>query len=183
MFVEADVWNVAHTDQGYAVLIRPIGVDAAVPIFIGQLEAQSILLGMGDIPIPRPNTHELFINALKTAGYSVEKVEISELKDGIFYSTIFLTGSGGSIELDSRPSDSIALAVRAECRIFISEQVVEDAGVALNFITEKTEKVTSEAEKRRIKLESELEEAVKLENYEEAARLRDMLKQVDSEFF
>jgi bifunctional DNase/RNase len=183
MFVEADVWNVAHTDQGYAVLIKPIGVDAAVPIFIGQLEAQSILLGMGDIPIPRPNTHELFIIALKTAGYSIEKVEISELKDGVFYSTIYLAGNEDTIELDARPSDSIALAVRAECRIFVSEQVVEEAGVSLNFITEKTEKVTSEAEKRRIELEAKLEEAVKQENYEEAARLRDMLKQIDSEFF
>lgn len=183
MFVEAEIWNVAHTDQGYAVLIKPLGADAAVPIFVGQLEAQSILIGMGDIPMPRPNTHDLFLSGLSKTGNTLEKVEITEIKDGIYYSTIHLNNLSGTIELDSRPSDSIALAVRVECPIFISEEIIDETGVSLQFITEKTDQLNSEYEKSRLALEKALDKAVKLEDYEEAAKIRDKLKMLDEEFF
>ena len=62
MLIEAEIWTVARTDQGNAVLVRPIGSDYAVPIFIGQLEAQSIIIGIGNVPMPRPLTHDLFLN-------------------------------------------------------------------------------------------------------------------------
>ena len=61
MLVEAEIWTIARTDQGNAVLVRPIGSESAVPIFIGQLEAQSILIGLGNVPMPRPLTHDLFL--------------------------------------------------------------------------------------------------------------------------
>jgi bifunctional DNase/RNase len=61
MLVEAEIWTIARTEQGNAVLIRPIGSESAVPIFMGQLEAQSILIGLGSVPMPRPLTHDLFI--------------------------------------------------------------------------------------------------------------------------
>ena len=183
MFVEAEIWNVAHTDQGYAVLIKPLGHNAAVPIFVGQMEAQSILIGMGDIPMPRPNTHDLFLTALSKVGSTVEKVEITAIRDGIFYSTIYLNNLSGTVSIDSRPSDCMALAVRAECPIFISEDVIDNAGVSLEYISEKTENLNSEYEEKRIQLEKELDEAVKLEKYEDAADIRDKLKKLDDEFF
>ncbi len=183
MFVKAEIWNVAHTDQGYAVLVKPIGHNDAIPIFIGQIEAQSILIGMGDIPMPRPNTHDLLITSLAKTGCTLEKIEISEIKDGIFYSTIYIKTISGTVQVDSRPSDSIALAIRADCPIFISEEVIDEAGVSLQFITEKTEKLNSDYDRERIKLEKELDEAVKLENYEAAAEIRDRLKKLDEEFF
>jgi len=179
MFVEAEVWNVAHTDQGYAVLIKPIGAEAAIPIFIGQLEAQSILIGMGDIPMPRPNTHDLFLEGLSKTGNTLSKIEISAIKDGIFYSSIYIKNISGNVTLDSRPSDSIALAVRAECPIFISEEIIDEAGVSIQFISEKTEKSGLETEDKKLDLQKALEEAVRLEHYEEAARLRDQLKKLD----
>ncbi|MBI9107282.1 MAG: bifunctional nuclease family protein [Spirochaetales bacterium] len=183
MFVEAEVWNVAHTDQGYAVLIKPLGTDAAVPIFVGQLEAQSILIGMGDIPMPRPNTHDLFLQGISKTGSTLKKVEISEIKDGIFYSTIYLDNMGNAVTLDSRPSDSIAIAVRADCPIFIAEEIIDEAGVSIHFITEKTDEANSEAENRKIELEKALEDAIKLEHYEEAAILRDQIKKLNEEIF
>lgn len=183
MFVETEIWNVAHTDQGYAVLIRPAGSDAAVPIFVGQLEAQSILIGMGDIPMPRPNTHDLFLSGLTKTGNTLKKVEISEIKDGIFYSNIYIQNVSGIIKLDSRPSDSIALAVRAGCPLYISEEIIDDAAVSLQFITEKTDKLNQEYNSQRVQLEKKLDKAIKLENYEDAAKLRDRLKDLDEEFF
>ncbi|RKY79412.1 hypothetical protein DRQ07_06400, partial [candidate division KSB1 bacterium] len=62
MLVEAEIWTIARTDQGNAILIRPLESETAVPIFMGQLEAQSILIGMGNVPMPIPLTHDLFIN-------------------------------------------------------------------------------------------------------------------------
>ena len=183
MLVEAEVWNVAHTDQGYAVLIKPLGADAAVPIFVGQLEAQSILIGMGDIPMPRPNTHDLLLSTLTKTGCTVEKIEISEIKDGIFYSTIYLSNISGTLTIDSRPSDSIAIAVRADCPMYISEQVIDDVGVSLHYITEKTDKLNTEYDEKRIALEKSLDDAVKLERYEDAAKIRDQLKKLDNESF
>jgi bifunctional DNase/RNase len=183
MFVEAEIWNVAHTDQGYAVLIKPLGMDAAVPIFVGQLEAQSILIGMGDIPMPRPNTHDLFISSLAKTGNTLEKVEITEINDGIYYSMIHIKNIAGNLTLDSRPSDSIALAVRAECPIFISEELIDETAVSLQYISEKTGRQNTVYEEKRLNLEKKLDRSVKLEDYEEAARIRDQLKMLDDEFF
>lgn len=181
MFVEAEVWNVAHTDQGYAVLLKPVGTDAAVPIFVGQLEAQSILIGLGDIPMPRPNTHDLFLEGLGRTGCLLKKIEITEIKEGIFYSSIYLSSSNGTVSLDSRPSDSVALAVRAGCPIFISEEIIDEAGVSIQFINEKNSGPESELHSRKIQLEKELDEAVKLEHYEDAANLRDKIKRIEDE--
>ena len=183
MFVKSEIWNVAHTDQGYAVLIKPIGSDAAVPIFVGQLEAQSILIGLGHISMPRPNTHDLLLSSLKKTGNTLEKVEITGLIDGVFYATIHISNINGDTELDSRPSDAIALAVRANCPLFISEEVIDETAVSLEFITEKTDTLNSEYDRKRLELEKELDTAIKLENYEEAAELRDKLKKLDEEFF
>ncbi len=183
MFVEAEVWNVAHTDQGYAVLVRPVGTKSASPIFIGQLEAQSILVGMSGIPMPRPNTHDLMITALTETGWTIEKVEISELKEGIFFSSVKMTNGEQLLDLDSRPSDSIALAVRAGCPIYISEELIDETAVSLHFISDKLETSDSETENLKLELEKALDEAVKLEHYEDAAKIRDQIRKMDEDLF
>jgi bifunctional DNase/RNase len=116
MLVEAEIWTVARTDQGNAILIRPLGAEVAVPIFIGQLEAQSILIGLGNVPMPRPYTHDLFISLLNQSGMKLDKVEIISLKEGVYFAQLVLSKNEGTIILDSRPSDSIALAVRPSVR-------------------------------------------------------------------
>ena len=80
MLVEAEIWTVARTDQGNAVLVRPLGAELAVPIFIGQLETQSILIGMGNVPMPRPLTHDLFLSLLKELEVELDRIEITSLK-------------------------------------------------------------------------------------------------------
>ena len=112
MLVEAEIWTVARTEQGNAVLVRPLGTEVAVPIFIGQLEAQSILIGMGNVPMPRPLTHDLFLSILDKMEVKIVRIEITELKEGTFYAQLILKEKGKDIVIDSRPSDSIALAVR-----------------------------------------------------------------------
>jgi uncharacterized protein len=185
MLVEAEIWTVARTDKGNAVLVKPVGSDRAVPIFIGQLEAQSILFGLAGVPVPRPMTHDLFISVLEKSNISVERVEITDLKDRTFYSRLLLKQGMKRIVVDSRPSDSLGIASRVHCPVFIAESIVDEAGVAVNLITDEETQFTAGFEAvdapltddRKV-LEQALEQAVEAENYEEAARLRDQLNEL-----
>jgi len=134
-FVEAEIWTVAQTDQGNVVLVRPKGSEIAVPIFIGQLETQSILIGMGGVEVPRPLTHDLLLNLLNALGVLISRVEIHDLREGTFYARLVLVFQSREIVVDSRPSDAIGLAVRSLCPVFIAESVVEEAGISVNLVT------------------------------------------------
>ncbi len=198
MLVEAEIWTVARTDKGNAVLVKPVGSDRAVPIFIGQLEAQSILFGLAGVPVPRPMTHDLFISVLEKSNMSVERVEITDLKDRTFYSRLVIKQGLKRIVVDSRPSDSLGIASRVHCPVFIAESIVDEAGVAVNLITEeegtedtlfvddagRTDEPAGDAKAEqqtvdeRTRLEAALQRAVDEENYEEAARIRDRIQEL-----
>lgn len=185
-FVKAEVWTVARTEQGNAVLVRPVGADVAVPIFIGQMETQSILIGLGKVDMPRPLTHDLMVEFLGVFDTSLARIEINDLRDGTFYARLVLDKSGAETFLDSRPSDAIALAVRTHCPVYISESVVDAAGIAVNLVVEAAvdasegdeneEDPASDDASPRLQLERQLAEAVEREDYESAAKIRDMLK-------
>jgi bifunctional DNase/RNase len=197
--VKAEIWTIARTDQGNAVLIRPIGAEIAVPIFIGQLETQSILIGFGDVSIPRPLTHDLILSLLDRLGAELLRIEINDLKDGTFYARLVLkeknTARNEEFTMDARPSDALALAVRKKCPVYIAENVVEAAGVAVNLIVEaatldeSTENQPIDEQGASVKpseprtskniqqeiLQAELDRAVAAEEYERAAEIRDLL--------
>ena len=137
MLVPAEVWTVAKAEQGNAVLVRPLGLDVAVPIFIAPLEAQSILIGLGSVKMPRPLTHDLFISVLESLESSVNRVEITSLKDSTYYAKLILESAGSEIAVDARPSDCLALAVRVKCPIYIDEAVVDEAGISVKMVEEK----------------------------------------------
>ncbi|MBT3272938.1 MAG: bifunctional nuclease family protein [Spirochaetales bacterium] len=183
MLVEAEIWSIARIGQDNAVLIKPVGSERAVPIYIDQIQTQSILIGLGNVPIPRPLTHDLIINLLKNLSVQIERVEITSVKDGTFYAQIVLKKGGGNVLVDSRPSDAIALAVRIKCPIFISETVVEEAATDISEITGETvEDIGSLAgsgePSEKASLEDKLQQAVDDENYELAALIRDRLQEL-----
>jgi bifunctional DNase/RNase len=181
MLVPAEVWTLAKTDQGNAVLIKPKGADIAVPIFIGQAEAQSILIGLGDVEIQRPLTHDLLISTLKNLNVSIKRVEITDLSEGIFYGRLVVNKSGKEISIDARPSDCIAVAVRVKCNIFIDESVVDEAGISITIVNEHSNQGLDIGPKESDidNLKKKLDLAVEEENYEEAARLRDKIKELE----
>jgi bifunctional DNase/RNase len=181
MLVPAEVWTVAKAEHGSAVLIRPVGSDVAVPIFIGQAEAQAILIGLGSITIPRPLTHDLFISTLKNLKTEINRVEITELKNDTFFARLIVTHKGNDISIDSRPSDCIALAVRVKCPLFIDEFVVDKAGISVNVVNDAAQYNISktENEEKLTQLKTALDKAVEEENYEEAAKLRDQIKELE----
>ncbi|MBN1522920.1 MAG: bifunctional nuclease family protein [Spirochaetales bacterium] len=181
MLVPAEVWTVAKAEHGSAVLIRPIGSDVAVPIFIGQAEAHAILIGLGSLSIPRPLTHDLLISTLKHLKTEIIRIEITELKEDTFFARLILNQNGTDISIDSRPSDCIALAVRVKCPLYIDELVVDKAGISVNIVQEAAQYNFEQTEKEShlAELKVSLERAVEEENYEEAAKLRDKIRELE----
>jgi bifunctional DNase/RNase len=196
--LEAEIWTIARTNQGNAVLLRPLGSDTVVPIFVGQLETQAILLGMGEAKTKRPLTSDLFLETIGRLGYILFRVEVHEIRDDTFYARIFLSGrefpETKPLILDSRPSDAFALAVRGKCPVYIAPVVVEEAGIPAELIIEETGSIGMENEAsqdngdfsssfktKRRRLQVELEEAVAEENYERAAEIRDLIALLDEE--
>lgn len=204
-FVRADVWTVAQTEQGNVVLIRPKESDLVVPIFIGQLETQSILIGLGKVEMPRPLTHDLLLAVVRDLGAQLLRVEIRDLRDRTFYANIIIKAPLGEVVIDARPSDAIALAIRTKAEVYIAEDVVEAAGVPVDMVRESvvsdeepaddtaaygaagqeqsgqeaTDGATSalaEIDRLKARLKAELEAAVAIEDYEQAARIRDRLR-------
>ncbi len=105
------------------VFLAPEKGDKVLRVWIGDAEAMAIAAALNEIPFPRPMTHDLLLSAIKALGGTVERVVITDLRDNTFYATIVLRDEKGLKELDARPSDSIALALRAKAPIFLSPKV------------------------------------------------------------
>ncbi len=108
----------------YVVVLEDIDKTRLVPIWIGVYEGNAIALELQGEKFPRPLTHDLIVNLLSSTGASVEKVVISDLKNNSYYALIHLRLGDKSITVDARPSDSLAIAVRIHCPIFIDEKVL-----------------------------------------------------------
>ncbi|MDR0448558.1 MAG: bifunctional nuclease family protein [Treponema sp.] len=171
--LKAEIWGIAETGDGYMIFVKPLKSEYSVPIFIGKLEAQAILIGFGGITISRPLTADLLHNLIKETDYVLLRAEICDLKDNTFFGKLVLKNSSGiELALDSRPSDALALAIRCKSPIYINERVVKEAGILIEDL-ENPAGTDQETKKRLLK--AELEEAVATENYERAAEIRDTL--------
>ena len=111
------------------VLLREREGKRYLPIWIGVNEAQAIAIALQGIPTPRPMTHDLMKNLLDEVGVAVERISITELRDGIFYAIVHMSRNGSSFEVSSRPSDAIALAVRSSVPIYAAEEVLAEASI------------------------------------------------------
>jgi bifunctional DNase/RNase len=109
------------------VLLREAEGERFLPIWIGQAEAAAIALALQGVVTPRPMTHDLLKNILEEIAVQVESIVITELREGTFYAVINMQRNGAAYEISSRPSDAIALAVRLNCKIFASEEVLNEA--------------------------------------------------------
>ena len=109
------------------IILKDKDSDSVLPIWVGIFEANAIALQIEKIGTPRPMTHDLIKNLLETLSAQVEKIVITELKDSTFFALIHLNVGGNTIEVDSRPSDAIAIALRAEAPIYVDEDVISKA--------------------------------------------------------
>lgn len=167
----------------YALILKEVNGNRRLPIIIGAFEAQSIALEMEGIKPPRPLTHDLMKNLIESTGNDLSEITISELRDGTFFARLLVSAQ----EIDARPSDAIALAVRFGAPIFVSDKVMDEAG----FLPENEEQEGAEAaggeapkgkETRLTRLEAlrgALKDAVEREDYERAAQLRDEIRKLE----
>lgn len=108
------------------VILKDLQNDRAIPIWVGIFEASAIAMELEGVTVPRPLTHDLFFNAIKLMGATISRVEIYDLRQNTFYSNICLRDNmGKEIIVDARPSDGIALALRAKAPIFVAEKVIK----------------------------------------------------------
>ena len=113
------------------VLLKTADDDRFVPIWIGHPEAAAILMKLQGADPPRPMTHDLFADVIFELQGEVVRVTVTELRDNTYYARITIVQDGREVEIDSRPSDAIALAVRCEAQIFATDEVVEESGIEL----------------------------------------------------
>ncbi len=114
------------------VILKEKEAERYLPIWIGPAEADAIAVKLQGVTVPRPLTHDLLHSAINALGATINSIIINDLKSDTFYAKIILNVDGGQMEVDSRPSDALALAVRAEVPIFVEEAVLDKAGIMLD---------------------------------------------------
>lgn len=200
-FIKLNIRGISYSQTqvgAYALILEEEFGGRKLPIIIGNFEAQAIAIALEkDLMPPRPLTHDLFVQFAKTFNISIRSVTIYKLEDGIFYSNIVCEEKDGDVvELDSRTSDAIALAVRFNAPIYVMKSVMDRAGIQLEMLSEEEEEQVQQALKDieeelsgtppksrdelsayTIKeLKSLMNEAAKSEDYEKAAQIRDELE-------
>lgn len=130
VFVESIRVNMANYKR--VVMLKEKSSGRYLPIWIGHFEADAIAIPMQKVPVSRPLTHDLLRSAIDTLGAHLDRVVITDLADETFFAKLILTQNERTLEVDARPSDAIALAIRAEVPIFVEDRVLETAGVTFD---------------------------------------------------
>ena len=175
------------TGGAYAILLKEVEGTRRLPIIIGAFEAQAIALEMEGIKPPRPLTHDLLKTLVDNLGANVVEIIVNELKENTFYAKIILEASGLTNEIDARPSDAIALAVRTYAPIYVNEIVMSTAAFIPSDETDvpgfetsdlESDKIPPSKEAQLAALQDKLREALEGEEFERAAKLRDDIKRL-----
>ena len=127
--VTVDSIRASLMSQHRVVILKDVDSERYLPIWIGPFEAEAITLELQQVELARPLTHDLLKAVISAVGARVSHVLVNALRDDTFYARIILDNDGQPLEIDSRPSDSIALAVRAKAPIFVAEVVMERAAI------------------------------------------------------
>ena len=190
--IELDIVALSHSvthSQNYAVVLGEQDGVRRLPIVIGGFEAQAIAVAMERMTPSRPLTHDLFKNSMDTFNIVLKEIVINNLLDGIFYARLVCEKNGEVLEIDSRTSDALAMAVRFECPIYTYEFILDAAGVILEDADEvdAPSSPTRKKRKRNVQqvalserstedLEKLLQSVLDKEDYREAAKIRDEIQ-------
>lgn len=181
----------SQTQSGaYALVLSEEDGSRRIPIIIGGYEAQAIAIQLEGLTPPRPLTHDLFMNFAKAYHIEILDVNIYKLEEGVFFSKLHCTNGDKEIYVDSRTSDAVALALRFDCPIYTTEEIIEKAGLTLEIENidgnapgeEEKESAPSDSFMEQLRklsvseLKALLDEAVQNEDYEKASKIRDELK-------
>ena len=175
-FVEVKVASTSVIDFKYVIFLQKEGDDRWLPIIVGLIEAQAVMVGLSPKQFTRPFTHDLFKAILEKITASVTRVYISFLDKGMFIARVYIRTEEGVLEFGARPSDAIALALRFCAPVYVGQDLFEKCAVNLNEARKEVEKQQPPAQK----LKEALDKAVADERYEDAAKIRDEIQQIAS---
>jgi bifunctional DNase/RNase len=178
--------------EAYALVLSEAEGNRRLPIIIGHYEAQAIALELEHIRPPRPMTHDLLRDIIQNFSGYVKKIVVNDLREGTFFAQVVIEADGVTLNIDSRPSDAVALGIRFNAPIFVAASVLEEAGIEAEQEQEKSATAMQEVKEEKsstatknlspqeklTKLEEQLDSAIKAENYEQAARLRDEIEKL-----
>lgn len=179
-----DITPSSSSNGAYVMALTEIAGARSLAIVIGPAEAHSIVIVMEKMPITRPLTHDLFVSLAENFDIHVEEVFIYQMIDGIFYARIIVRGNGKTVEVDSRTSDAVAIAIRFGAPIFCAKEVMDEVGRDMRALTDGDDldfdlDITEEDLEEELSPEEilkKLNEALLNEDYELASKLRDELE-------
>lgn len=179
-----DITPSSSSNGAYVMALTEIAGARSLAIVIGPAEAHSIVIVMEKMPITRPLTHDLFVSLAENFEIHVEEVFIYQMIDGIFYARIVVSGNNKIVEVDSRTSDAVAIAIRFGAPIFCAKEVMDEVGRDMRALTEGDEldfdlDITEEDLEEELtpeEIQKKLDEALMNEDYELASKLRDELE-------
>ena len=179
--IELDLVALSHAiaqNQSFAIILGEKNGPRRIPIVIGTVEAQAIALALEKMTPARPLTHDLLKNLCTEFDIEFHEVVINDLQEGIFYSKLVCSSENDTVEIDSRTSDALALAVRFGCPIFTYEFIMDQVGIVFEDPSSKAniqtvDKNTEVSRHTTEQLQTMMQEALEQEDYEKAARLRD----------
>lgn len=166
--VKIDSIRVSLMSQHRVVVLKEIGAERYLPIWIGPFEADSITIQLQGVQVARPLTHDLLRNIINEMGAKVSHIMVNELKNDTFYARIVMDINGQSMEIDSRPSDAVALAVRVSAPLFVAEEVMEMAAITPETSIEEADLVAGEGG-----------EPLSAEEEEKLSAFRDFINELD----
>ncbi len=196
-YIQVDIIGLSTSPSSggaYALVLGEVNGNRRLPIIIGAFEAQAIALELEKIQPPRPMTHDLIRNLFDALGAEVTDIVIDDLREGTFFAKVRYVYDDDEAQLDARPSDAVALAVRTDAPIFVASSVLDEAGIPADDDAEtddepedaapapspsrKTDTSGSRAVSALDRLTGQLEKAIADEDYEAAARLRDEISKM-----
>lgn len=189
--IELKIINLSHNitqTHSYAIVMGEVNGKRRLPILIGGFEAQAIVVALEKIQTSRPLTHDLMKNFMTTFNLELHEIIISDLQEGIFFAKLVCSSGKDTVEIDSRTSDALALAVRFGCPIYTYENILESAGIVMEETGEEGKKtkqkiniddVSANADLKALTLEELnllLNDVIEHEDYLRAVAIRDEIK-------
>jgi bifunctional DNase/RNase len=191
-YIQVDIIGLSTSPSSggaYALVLGEVDGNRRLPIIIGAFEAQAIALELEKIQPPRPLTHDLLRDLFDAIDADITDIVIDDLREGTFFAKIRYVFDGKENQLDARPSDAVALAVRSDAPIYVVPDVLDEAGIPAEDETTPLARTTEEEEPKEVsaarspveRMQAQLDKAIKSEDYERAAQLRDEIEQMKKE--